>query len=473
MTFVSLEFATLLLATLSVYYVLGGRARQLLLLAASYVFYAYWNPVYAWLILASTTVDYAAARVIDRRPSRSVQRLALGCSLSANLGLLGYFKYTDFALESLAALLGPFGVQLPGPLQLILPVGISFYTFQTLAYTIDVYRGELRAERDFVTFALFVSFFPQLVAGPIERARDLLPQLRAKQAFDAHNLERGLGRILWGLTKKAVLADRLSAYAFPMFLDPGGASSSELALAATAMFVVIYLDFSAYTDLARGVAQLFGIRLSRNFDHPQVATTVSGYWRRWHITFATWIRDYVVRPLGGTAGASIPRRSAIAILVTLLIGLWHGAQWTFVVWGLANGLSVVVYLLMRRWVLAHLPERVRAGRVWSLASWVFSTLVRVAISVLFFAPTFDLAWAFYRGLLLDLRPGGPGVVVLVLAVCAFLAYAAWEVLQTTGRPGRWFAGRSPWARGLLYTTAAALCLFGASGQGASFIYFQF
>lgn len=473
MTFVSLEFAALLAATLTAYYLVGQRARQILLLGASYIFYAYWNPAYAWLILASTAVDYVAARVLERADSRAVRRAALGCSLLGNLGLLAYFKYTDFALESLAALLGPLGEGLPGPLELILPVGISFYTFQTLAYTIDVYRRELEAERDFVTFALFVSFFPQLVAGPIERARDLLPQLRTRQLFDPLNLERGLGRILWGLLKKTVFADRISAFAYPVFLNPGGASTSELALAATAMFAVIYLDFSAYTDIARGVAQLFGIHLSKNFDHPQVATTVSGYWRRWHMTFASWIRDYVVRPLGGTAGASTSRRAAMALLVTLLIGLWHGADWTFVVWGLANGVSVVGYLILRRTILFRMPDRVRASLPWSFASWSLSTVVRILISVLFFAPTFELAWAFYTGLLIDPRPGGPGLVLLAGALAAFLAYIGWEVVQRSGRPRRMLARTPASGRGALYVAAAALCLFGAAGQGAEFIYFQF
>ncbi len=475
MTFVSLEFLALMALTLPLYYAIGQRARQVLLLVASYTFYAYWNPSYSALILVSTLIDYFAARVMVSSPSGSSgrRRLALVASLCGNLGLLFYFKYTDFAVDSLRSLLGPFGTAVPGPLELILPIGISFYTFQTLSYSVDVYRGEQKPERDFVVFALFVSFFPQLVAGPIERARDLLPQLQRRQPLRARNLELGMARILWGLLKKAVVSDRLAYAAFPSFLDPQAATSGELALSAATMFVVVYLDFSAYADLARGVAQLFGIRLSRNFDYPHAAGNVASYWRRWHMTLVTWIRDYVVRPLGETRGRGLLRRSGMALLVTGLIGLWHGAQWTFVVWGLANGVSIIGYYLLRRQALSRMPERWRRTAAWGLASWAASTFVRVLISVLFFAPSFGLAWTFYRRMLVTPSAAGGEDPRVLLGLLVLILFWTFHYVQSRIALGTLFGRLPPATRALGYALLIQIVLFFAVPFSQSFIYYQF
>jgi len=243
MTFASLEFAALLAITFSLYYFLPQRSRMILLLAASYAFYCFWNPIYAILILSSTALDYAMALFIARSVSERRRRLGLVASVAGNLVVLGYFKYTDFALDSLRALLGPMGDNLPGPLELVLPVGISFYTFQTMSYTIDVYRRHQAPEKDFLLVALYVSFFPQLVAGPIERARDLMPQLASKCRFDAGNLETGFRLIVWGLLKKIVVADRLTHAAYSVYLNPEYYGTGDVAFSVAAMLVVIYLDF--------------------------------------------------------------------------------------------------------------------------------------------------------------------------------------------------------------------------------------
>jgi len=399
MTFASLEFVVLLVLTFAVYYFLPQRARMVLLVAVSYVFYCYWHPFYGVLILASTLIDYFMALVIDRESSKHVRRAALLASIAGNLGMLGYFKYTNFALDALRSLLGPLGTTLPGPLQLVLPVGISFYTFQTMSYTIDVYRGERRAERDFLLVALYVCFFPQLVAGPIERSHDLMPQLRRRQALTLRNMEGGVRLILWGFLKKLVLADRLALAGYPVFQAPSGYGASALAFAGAAMLVTVYLDFSAYAEIATGAARLFGIRLSRNFNFPHTAGNAAEYWRRWHITMSSWVRDYLYKPLGGFRPRNIWHDCRVTLITMALVGLWHGANWTFVLWGLAHGTVLLCY----RVLYLHVLRRFRRSPVlrsvpWRLGSWALRTGIHVLIVVLWLPqlrvrPTVGPYWA--------------------------------------------------------------------------------
>ena len=321
MTFVSLEFSVLLLFSFSLYYFLPQRGRMYLLLLVSYVFYSYLEPVYGILILASTVLDYSMALLISSTTKVRLKRLGMAVSIFGNIGVLSYFKYTNFALDSLRDLLGPLGLNLPPPLDLILPVGISFYTFQTMSYTIDVYRGIQKSEKDFILVALYVCFFPQLVAGPIERARSLMPQLKVKHSFSFSNVEEGLRLICWGILKKVVVGDRLASAAYDAFLNPAAQPTGVLAFSAAAMFVVVYLDFSAYSEIARGTAVLFGIRLSRNFNFPHAAMNIAEFWRRWHITMSQWVQNYVFKPLGGFQLRN-PRRYIRTMLVTMgLVGL--------------------------------------------------------------------------------------------------------------------------------------------------------
>jgi len=474
MTFVSLEFATLLLFSFSLYYFLPQRARMFLLLTVSYVFYCYWNPVYGLLIFASTLIDYSMALAVAATRVRLYRRLALLVSIIGNLGMLCYFKYTDFALESLATLLGPMGLALPQPLDLILPVGISFYTFQTMSYTIDVYRGIKKPEKDFILVALYVSFFPQLVAGPIERAKDLMPQLRTRQNFSFINIESGVRLICWGLLKKIVVGDRLTAAAFGSYLQPQLQNTGELAFAAVAMFVVVYLDFSAYSEIARGTAALFGIRLSRNFDFPHTATNIADYWRRWHITMSRWVMDYVFKPLGGFQVRN-PLQYGRIILITMgLVGLWHGAQWTFVLWGLLNGICLFGYHMFSLHVIRkHKKAALFTSLPWLYSSWLLSMFVRIVLSVLFFSPNLHHALVFYDRLFVHPTFSGFTEVYVLIGFAAIILFWVFHFAHArlAGRGG--ITSWPPIIRGGIYACLFYVILFAAMDTAEPFIYFQF
>ncbi len=474
MTFVSLEFASLLTVTLALYYFLPQRGRMFLLLGASYLFYAFWNPGYAILIFASTLVDYLVALVIERSDKQPIRSIALSVAILVNIGILFYFKYTDFALDSLKLLLGPMGNHLPGPLDLVLPIGISFYTFQTLSYTIDVYRRQKTAERDFIAVALFVSFFPQLVAGPIERAGNLMQQLKNKHAFDPVNFEQGIGLILWGMTKKLVISDRLAFAAYPSFLIPSHHSTAHLLLSATAMYVVVYLDFSAYSDMARGIARLFGIRLSVNFRFPYVAANMSQFWSRWHITMSTWVRDYMVLPMGGLRLRQVKRQLIITLIVMSLVGLWHGAQWTFVSWGFFNGLSLALYRVLYIRVLRHYRGSTFINSLpWRFGSWLSMTYFRVLLCILFFAPDFGKAGIFFQKLILAPTLSEfttpaiiQGFTVLGLFFMVHYLLFRFPIFEHFNRS-------NPWLRGCGYGLLLFVVLFFGVETPEPFIYFQF
>jgi D-alanyl-lipoteichoic acid acyltransferase DltB (MBOAT superfamily) len=354
--FHSLEFIVFLAVTLAIYWALGRRAQNVLLLVASYVFYGW---VHAWflaLIAVSTIVDWAAALLIERQPSR--KRAWLGLSLAANLGMLGVFKYFNFFAENVNEVLGAVGLGASLPaLEILLPVGISFYTFQTLSYTIDVYRGRLHARRSLVDVAVFVAFFPQLVAGPIERATSLLPQVEQPRRFSLPVARQALLLVVWGYVQKIVVADNAGVIANKVFAveDPG----FEVLWAGVFAFAIqIYADFSAYSDIARGTARWFGFELMRNFDHPYFARGPADFWRRWHISLSTWFRDYVYIPLGGSRGGRLATHRNV--LATFLIsGLWHGASWNFVLWGLYHGLLVTAASLVRPLAPSRTPAWIR------------------------------------------------------------------------------------------------------------------
>jgi len=472
--FTTFEFAGLLLTTLAVFYFLPQRARMLLLLVASYVFYCFWEPWYGVLIFGSTSLAYAMALVIERSETPRVRRAALIASLVGNLGVLAWFKYTDFALDSLRVLLGPLGAQLPGPLEIVLPVGISFYTFQTASYTIDVYRGKYHAQKDFLLVALYVAFFAQLVAGPIERARDLMPQLQRRQAFDWTNIEAGLALILWGLIKKLVISDRLMLALYGAFSRPQDYSGPELILSALGMSMVLYLDFSAYSEIARGTARLFGVRLHVNFGFPMAAGNPSAFWNRWHITLSNWVRDYLFEPLGGFQ----PRRfwfSARNTLLTMgLVGLWHGAQWTFVLWGLTWGAVVLAYHQLRIRVLRRKSiKQLRHTLAWRLGGWSFMVGFRAFMAVLFFAASFTVARLYFDRVLdqANFPAAWPPHVWTGLGILAFVfaVHYVHSRLQDTPVVGR----AHPLLRGALYAAGVMVVLFGAIDTGADFIYFRF
>ena len=385
MLFNSVRFLFFFPAVFLLYWGLPFRFRKYMLLAASWYFYMCWKPEFIVLLLLSTAVDYFCGLEIEkRRTSQGRGRGFLGLSLAVNLGLLFFFKYFNFFGETLTALCRWISIPFTAPaLNIILPVGISFYTFQTMSYTIDVYRGKLNAERDFATFALFVSFFPQLVAGPIERASNLLPQLKEERPFSYENAAYGLKLMAWGFFKKLVIADRLAALLVdPVFENPANYSGGAFLIAAAAFAIQIYCDFGGYSDIARGCAKAMGIDLTINFKAPYFATSLTDFWRRWHISLTNWFREYVYIPLGGNQKG--PWKKALFVSVTFFLsGLWHGAGWTFVVWGLLQALYLNVEALLLRCSQSSVDLRSRFAalcvglfaRLWTFAlccfSWVF------------------------------------------------------------------------------------------------------
>jgi D-alanyl-lipoteichoic acid acyltransferase DltB (MBOAT superfamily) len=412
----------------------------------------------------------------------AVRRLALALSLATNLGLLFAFKYATFASDSFRALFAAFDVFVDTPaFAFLLPVGISFYTFQTLSYTIDVYRGVRAPEPHLGRFALYVAFFPQLVAGPIERSERLLPQFRERHRFEPGRAADGAQLILWGLFKKLVVADTLAVYVDEVFSQPGAYHGGPVWLAAYFFTFQIYCDFSGYTDIAVGSARLMGFRLMDNFRQPYLARSIADFWRRWHISLSTWFRDYVYLPLGGSRTGSA--RLALNVLIVFVVsGLWHGANWTFIAWGAVHG---GWYLAERATATArrHLAERLRLDRVPRLhATWqVLVTFhVVVAAFVVFRADSLAAAGRLFAALLTPGQAGQPWRVALrpadfwaALAGFAFvLVVEAAGARKPEGARGP-FAAWRPWPRrALVYATALALLIVGRFASQA-FIYFQF
>ena len=348
MLFNSFIFGGFFLLTYALYLALrrATRAQNLLLLVASYVFYGYWDWRFLGLLAISTLVDFTVGRSLHGTGDTRRRRILLTVSVCTNLGILGFFKYYDFFADSLAALMRLAGMT-PDPftLGILLPVGISFYTFQTMSYTIDIYRGKLAPVDSLLDFAVFVAFFPQLVAGPIERARNLLPQIAQPRRIDRDQVGAGLWLILWGYFKKVVIADHMALLVTPVFAQHTDYQGLELMVALLAFTVQIYCDFSGYSDIARGLAKLMGFELMVNFKLPYFAINPSDVWVRWHVSLSSWLRDYLYIPLGGSRGGTLRTQRNLAVTM-LLGGLWHGAAWNFVIWGGYHGALLAIY----RWL---------------------------------------------------------------------------------------------------------------------------
>jgi len=374
MLFNSFEFAVFLFIVVSLYAVCNHRKQNLLLLVSSYIFYGWWDWRFLSLILLSTTVDYFVGLKVHNSTDQNIRKLLVGCSVAFNLTLLGIFKYYDFFVTSLVDALALCGIEVqPALLSTILPVGISFYTFQTISYSIDIYRKEVTPTKNYFDFALFVSFFPQLVAGPIERAKNLLPQITKDRKVDMTDIKVGAFLIYWGLFKKVVIADNLAFIVDSAFVDPGSLTALEALIALYAFAWQIYCDFSGYTDIARGIARLFGIRLMLNFNLPYFAISPSQFWRSWHISLSSWLRDYLYLPLGGNRKGEL--RTYINLsLVMLLGGLWHGASWNFVLWGAYQGLLLIAFRPFES-VFATMANRRTAMRwLWNIVFFHFICL---------------------------------------------------------------------------------------------------
>jgi alginate O-acetyltransferase complex protein AlgI len=348
MLFNSIDFAIFLPIVFLFYWFVINKSvkyQNLFIVLVSYVFYGWWDWRFLSLILFSTCVDYLIGRELEKSRKKSIEKLLLVASLAINLGLLGFFKYFNFFIDSFTSAFTLNGYSLDSfTLNIILPVGISFYTFQTLSYTIDVYRGKLKATNDFVAFASFVSFFPQLVAGPIERASHLLPQFYRKRKFEYKLAVNGMRQIIWGLFKKVVIADNCAEFANLIFNNSADYSGGTLVLGALFFTFQIYGDFSGYSDIAIGSARLLGFDLMQNFAFPYFSRDIAEFWRRWHISLSTWFRDYVYIPLGGSKGGKLMKiRNTFVIFV--VSGFWHGANWTFIFWGFLNALYFIPVML--------------------------------------------------------------------------------------------------------------------------------
>lgn len=470
------QFFAFFLIVLALYPWLGHRQQNAMLLAASYLFYASWDWRFAGLLAASTAVDYTVALFIASaldRDRRGRARIALAVSIGANLAILGFFKYFNFFIESAEQVFRAAGYDGSlWTLSIILPVGISFYTFQSMSYTIDVYRRELPATRAIVDFALYVSFFPQLVAGPIERATRLLPQVQRPRMVTRTDWEEGLMLFALGFFRKVAIADPAGALADRYFADPGAYATAPLMAGLVLYSFQIYNDFAGYSDMARGSARMLGFTLMRNFRHPYFASSLSDFWRRWHISLSTWLRDYLYIPLGGSRGG--PVRTRANLMATMLLGgLWHGANWTFLAWGALHGL----YLSVQRTFSRVLPREAREGRrLWTLTAPVrrvaASALVCAVVGFtwLFFrSPDFGTAATYAAGIL-AFAAGGEGAIVPA-AVIVGLTMAI-DVPQALSDDECVFLGW-PVAGRAATATAALLFLLISGSTDAPFIYFQF
>ena len=461
MIFTELRFLGFFVAVFVAHWGLrGDGARKWLLLAASYWFYAAWDWRYLGLLLLSTAIDYTAARgldaITDGPHDAPRRRMWLWLSLVANLGILGVFKYYDFFVDSAAALLGVEAARLG----LVLPLGISFFTFQTMSYTIDVYHRRLRAGGA-LDVAVFVAFFPQLVAGPIVRAQAFLPQLAAPRRFAAVPVRAALGLFLVGYVKKACVADNLAPIVEAYFADPAAYDVNAAWIAVTGYAVQIYCDFSGYSDMAIATAWLLGYELGRNFDAPYAAASVTEFWRRWHISLSTWLRDYVYIPLGGSRGGA--GRTYRNLWVTMLLGgLWHGAAWTFVAWGGLHGAALV----LERWL--GVGERRGVGRWLGVAA----TFVFVCAAwVCFRSPDFATAGRVLRAFLLFDAPGAasfPGWLWQAL-----VGLAAAHGLAQVGTARGWWRAVPDWLFAIGWGSLAAVAVAASPVGFRPFIYFQF
>ncbi len=389
MLFNSFEYAIFLPIVFLLYWFVFNKTiklQNLFLLIIGYIFYGWWDWRFLFLIAFSTIFDFTIGILLEKTTELQKRKLLFAASCIVNIGLLGFFKYFNFFIDNFISAFESIGYHIPAvSLKIILPVGISFYTFQSLSYTTDVFRRKMKPTTDFVSFAAFISFFPQLVAGPIERAFNLLPQFHKKRVFDLNLAVKGMRQILWGLFKKIVIADTLSTYVDAIFNSYEVLPGSTLLLGAIYFAVQIYCDFSGYSSIAIGTARLFGFTLLQNFSYPYFSTNVSQFWRKWHISLTSWFRDYVYIPMGGSRG-SLTKTIFNTLFVFALSGFWHGANWTFVIWGLLNGLYLIPNLILKN------KKVISENNVFGIFSMLF-TFGLITFSWIFFRSN-NLAQAF-------------------------------------------------------------------------------
>ena len=476
MLFNSAAFVCFFAAVYPAYLLLRRRGQNVLLLAASYFFYGCWNPKLLSLIALSTAVDfYCGLRIHSSSETRAKRYVAL--SVATNLGILGCFKYFDFFVGSLTSLLGGLGLEVSSlRLELVLPVGISFYTFQTMSYTFDVYRGRLAATRSLLDFSLYVAFFPQLVAGPIERGARFLPQIQKARRITWTCLRTGAWLILLGYFKKVVLADNMAPVADAVFSRPGELGGLETLTGIYAFALQIYGDFSGYSCIARGVAALMGFDLMLNFRMPYFARNPSDFWKRWHISLSSWLRDYLYIPLGGNRGTG--RETRANLMATMLLGgLWHGASWNFVAWGGFHGLLLIAHQLCRPALARLAPRTPAAGRLWAaLCTFVFFHLVCagwVLFRVDFMSDVPGLAASLATLFSEPLRLTPDLALVWSFAALALAPLLALEIAQERSGDILVVKAWAPPLRLAVYLVLFAQIALTGVTHGDEFIYFQF
>jgi D-alanyl-lipoteichoic acid acyltransferase DltB (MBOAT superfamily) len=472
MLFNTFHFAYFFAILFPIYWVLPHRPQNYLLLAASYYFYACWDARFLALLVLSTVMDYGCGLAVARIEEPRKRKLFVALSMALNLGMLGYFKYFNFFAESLHAALARAGVNVAlGHLEVVLPIGISFYTFQSMSYVIDVYRRDIPPTRNLVEFAAFVSFFPHLVAGPIMRPTTLLPQVARPRRFNLQQFYQGAYLIFWGLTKKVVIADNLAKHIVePLFSQWQTIDGGLAVIAIYAFAFQIYCDFSGYTDAARGIAKCLGFELALNFNLPYFATSPQDFWSRWHMSLSTWLRDYLYIPLGGSRGSQV--KLYRNLMLTMIIGgLWHGAAWTFVLWGTYHGLLLVAHRLARPWL-----DRIRPAEPIDRACW---KLVRVVATfhmicfgwLLFRAQSLGQVKGMLRAIIE--RPAIPAASYLLPVAVLVVPLLLYQALQYFSKDLDVIA-RTPWyVRSAFYTACFYAFVLGGEFGGSQFIYFQF
>jgi alginate O-acetyltransferase complex protein AlgI len=478
MLFNSIQFALFLPIVFALYWFATNknlRLQNLLLLFSSYVFYGWWDYRFLFLLIFSTLLDYFTGLQMGKAQDRKSKKVWFWLSIAVNLGFLAFFKYYNFFIASFSDLISSFGFKAnPWTLRIILPVGISFYTFHGMSYVIDIYYDRIKPTKNFIDYALFVSFFPLLVAGPIERATHLLPQIQRERNFNYRLAVDGLRQILWGLFKKIVIADNCATYANDVFNQTPGENGSTLLLGAFFFAIQIYGDFSGYSDIALGVAKLFGIELLRNFAFPYFSRDIAEFWRRWHISLTTWFRDYVYIPLGGSRGSTfIKIRNTFIIF--LLSGFWHGANWTFIAWGLLNAIYFIPLLLLKRNRIY--TNTVAEGKLLPSIKeslQMLSTFLLTTIAWIFFrAKTIKDGIEYLEGIFNKSILKTPQIPSISISIFVAL-FIATEWIQRNKQHALQFDGiKIPRAVswGIYYCIIVITILFG--GQQQEFIYFQF
>ncbi len=479
MLFNSIDFAIFLPIVFVLYWFVTNknlRLQNILLLFSSYFFYACWDWRFLFLLLFSTLLDYLTGIKMSEAQTQRVKKCWFWASISINLGFLGVFKYYNFFADSFAEALTAIGLQVnPWSLQIILPVGISFYTFHGLSYVIDIYKGHIKAEKNFVDYSVFVSFFPLLVAGPIERATHLLPQIQTKRVFNYAKAVDGLRQILWGLFKKVVIADQCAEYVNMTFSHTNEYSGSTLFLGGLFFTLQVYGDFSGYSDIALGTARLFGIELLKNFAFPFFSRDMAEFWRRWHISLSTWFRDYLYIPLGGSKGnLSVKVRNTFIIF--LVSGFWHGANWTFILWGLLHALFIMPSVIFK--TNRNYMNTVAEGRLfpsWKEALAMFTTFNMLLFSlVIFRSDSITHAINYLSRLftkdLWAMPSLEPNPILIVLIIGCFII--EWLGREDEYAIAKWIDHWPKAMRWGLYT-GIFWVIFNFAGSKQEFIYFQF